>query len=289
MSGEIIETCRIPSRGIELGYVSRGSGPLVIFLHGFPDTYRGFLPILDDVATAGYRAVAMAMRGYAPSGLAADGDYRVAALASDVVGLADALGAERFTVVGHDWGAVTAYAVAQLAPQRVTRLVTAAVPHTGHFVLRMRPRQLRRSHYMLRFQVPRWPEWRIPRDDYRWLEQLIRDWSPSWRFGEAQMRPLKQNFSEPGRLRAALAYYRQMAASLLAPSSRHLVYPPVTTPTRMIYGLQDGCIGAELFQGQQARFPAGLDLVALEDAGHFMQWEQPERFAQLVIGFLQKA
>jgi pimeloyl-ACP methyl ester carboxylesterase len=287
MTSEDLQTCRTAS-GITLGYVSRGDGPLVIFLHGFPDTYRGFLPILDRVAAAGYCAVALAMRGYAHSDLAADGDYRVEALASDVLGLADALQAERFAVVGHDWGAVAAYAVTHLAPARVTRLVTAAVPHTGHFLLRMRWQQLRRSSYMLRFQLPWFPEWQIARHDYAWLEQLIKTWSPSWAFREAELRPLKQNFDQPGRLEAALSYYRQLSASLLSASSRRLVFPPVTVPTRMIYGEQDGCIAADMFQGQQARFTAGLELVAMEDAGHFMQWEQPERFARLVIGFLQK-
>ncbi|WP_428311794.1 alpha/beta fold hydrolase [Hydrocarboniphaga sp.] len=286
MNSEAPQTCRIPATGITLAYVSRGSGPLVIFLHGFPDTYCGFLPILDRVAAAGYRAVALAMRGYAPSALAPGGDYRIEALAGDVIGLADALGAEQFAVVGHDWGAVTAYAAAHLAPQRVTRLVTAAVPHTGHFLLRMRWQQLRRSSYMLRFQLPWFPEWEIPRDDYRWLEQLIARWSPGWAFGDTELRPLKQNFDEPGRLKAALSYYRQLSGSLISPASRRLVFPAVTVPTRMIYGGRDGCIAPAMFQGQKPHFTAGLDLVAMPDAGHFMQWEQAGRFADLVVGFL---
>lgn len=145
--------CRNPRTGMNIAYVTRGEGPLVIFVHGFPDTYRGFLPILDRVAASGYQAVAPALRGYFPSDLAPDRDYRVEASARDVLDLAEALGAQQFSVVGHDWGAVTAYAVANLAPARVRRLVTAAVPHTGHFLLNMRPRQLRRSLYML-FVVP---------------------------------------------------------------------------------------------------------------------------------------
>jgi pimeloyl-ACP methyl ester carboxylesterase len=282
-----VEHVRIAPVGLSVGYVSRGEGPLVILVHGFPDTYRGFLPIMERLAQAGFRAVAPALRGYAPSGLAPDGDYRVEASAADVLGLADALGAERFSVVGHDWGAVTAYAVANLAPHRVERLVTAAVPHTGHFLLNIRLRQLIRSSYMLAFQLPWLPERRLARDDFAGIEALIRAWSPDWRVGEAQLRPLKDNYAQPGRLGAALAWYRQLPRSIASPLSRRLIFGQVAAPTRIIYGLRDGCIGAELFQHQQHRFRQPLDLVALTDAGHFMQWEQPELFARLVIEFLQ--
>lgn len=68
--------------------------------------------------------------------------------------------------------------------------------------------------------------------------------------------------------------------------SRQLIFSTVSTPTRIIYGLRDGCIGAELFAHQERRFSSTLDLVPLADAGHFMQWEQPELFARLVIEFL---
>jgi len=280
--------CVIQPSGLRVGYVSRGSGPLVIFVHGFPDTYRGFLPILDLVAATGYRAVATGLRGYEPTDLAPDQDYRVEASAKDVIGLADALGAEQFSVVGHDWGAVTAYATANLAPQRVARIVTAAVPHTGHFLLSMRWQQLKRSSYMLRFQIPGLAEAEIPPHDFAWIEALIRRWSPAWQFGEAEMRPLKQNYADPRRLKAALSWYRQLPRSVLSPLSRRLIFSPVQVPTRIIYGLQDGCIGAAMFERQEKYFNNGLDLVPLADAGHFMQWEQPHLFAKLVIEFLQR-
>lgn len=288
MATNEIKHCRIESSGLDVGYVSRGEGPLVMFLHGFPDTYRGFLPILDKVAAAGYRAVAPALRGYAHSAIAPDGDYRVEASAKDALGLADALGVDRFSIVGHDWGAVTAYATSNLAPERIVRMITAGVPHTGHFLLNIRLRQLIRSSYMLRFQLPWLPEWEIPRNDFAWIEALIREWSPGWNFGETETRPLKDNFQDPQRLKAALSYYRHLPRSLISSLSRRLIFAPVATPTRMLYGLRDGCIGPELFQGQEQRFSRGLDLIPL-DAGHFMQWEQPDVFATLVIDFLATA
>jgi pimeloyl-ACP methyl ester carboxylesterase len=281
------EYCRIEPSGMRVGYESRGSGPLVIFLHGFPDTYRGFLSTMDKVAAAGYRAVAPEPRGYAPSDLAPDGDYRVEAFAKDVVGLADALGAERFSLVGHDLGALTAYATANLAPTRVERIVTAAVPHTGHFLLHIRLKQAIRSRYMVYFQLPWLPERLIRRNDFAYIESLVRLWAPNWNFDEATMRPLKTNYSESKRLSAALAVYRQLPASLASPLSRRLVFGPVQAPTRLLYGTGDRCIGPELFSGQAQRFAQPLDLVAMEGSGHFIQWEQPERFAEEVLSFLK--
>ena len=280
------EHCRIQPGDLTVGYVSRGVGPLVIFLHGFPDTHRGFLPAMEAVAAAGYRAVAPEPRGYTPTDRAPDGDYRVAAFARDVVGLADALGADTFAIVGHDWGALTAYATSNLVPDRVERMVTAAVPHTGHFLLGIRWRQLIRSRYMLRFQLPFLPEWEIPRSDFAWLDALIREWAPSWQFGDREMRALKDSFTDPLRLKAALAYYRQLPRSLLDPQSRRLIFGPVASPTRMLYGTEDGCIGSALFQDQQKRFTRPLNLIPMVGSGHFMHWEQPEAFARLVVDFL---
>ena len=283
------EYCRIQPSGLNVGYVGRGAGPLVIFLHGFPDTHRGFLPIMDRVAAAGYRAVAPEPRGYLPTELAPDGDYRVEAFAKDVVGFADALGADRFSLVGHDWGALTAYATANLVPDRVDRMVTAGVPHTGHFLLNIRLRQAMSSRYMAYFQLPWWPERRIRRNDFAYIEQLMRSWAPAWKFDDAALGPLKKNYADPHRLSAALAYYRQLPASLSSRLSRRLMFGPVATPTRMLYGTDDRCIRPELFIGQEQRFRQPLDLVPMRGVGHFMQWEQPGLFGDQILGFLQPA
>lgn len=286
-SASEFQFCRVQPSGLNVGYVSRGSGPLVIFLHGFPDTHHGFLPAMERAASEGYRAVAPEPRGYAPTELPADGDYRVETLARDVLGLADALGAERFSLVGHDIGALTAYAVANLAPQRVERLITGSVPHTGHFLLNIRLRQAIRSRYMVYFQLPHWPQQRVRRNDFAYLEQLIRAWSPGWTPTQAMLSPMKDNYRQAGRTEAALGVYRQLAHSIASPLSRRLIFSPVTVPTRMLYGTQDQCIGTALFQGQQKQFTQPLELVPI-DAGHFLQWEQPDAFAEQVIGFLPR-
>lgn len=283
---EYFRYCLLPTSGLRLGYVSRGQGPLVLFLHGFPDTHRGFLPAMEAVAAAGYRAVATEPRGYLPSDIPRDGDYRVEAFAHDVVGIADALNASTFSIVGHDWGALTAYAVSNLVPHRVHRLVTAAVPHTGHFLVNIRLRQAVRSRYMGYFQLRRLPERRIPRDDFAYIDSLYRQWSPTRRFDERQTRPVKDVYASRARLTAALSYYRDLPRSIVSPLSRRLIFTPVSTKTRMMYGTEDGCIGPELFQRQQSRFDHPLDLVPMVGAGHFIHWEQPRQFEHQILDFL---
>jgi pimeloyl-ACP methyl ester carboxylesterase len=279
----------INANGIEIAYLERGSGPLVICLHGFPDMAWSFVPVLDQLAAAGFRAVAPFLRGYAPTSLAADNDYRWTTLAQDLLGLIDAIGkGEKVYVVGHDWGSVVAQLASKLRPQQFERLVLCAVPHLRHFFLSTTLRQIARSHYMVRFQFPRWAEAALPRDDFAWMEQvLIRRWSPGWRYSEAGIAPLKANFSDPLRLKAALAYYRNIPGFVLNGEQRRLGFAPIGIPTRMIYGSDDGCIGAEMFSGQEALFTKGLDLCEAKGMGHFMQAENPDWFAARLVEFFR--
>ena len=277
----------IVANGVEFAYLEAGQGPLVLCLHGFPDTAWGFVPVLEHLAAAGYRAVAPFMRGYPPSAVPADGDYRIITLGRDVLALIQALGSPSAFLVGHDWGAAASYAAAALAPGRIEKMVTAAVPHLQRFLFSPSLRQIKRSRYMGFFQLPALPERRIVADDFKWLRALIREWSPGWKFSEADFAPLKATFSDPARLSAALAYYRAMPRGLAERESRALLYTPIRVPTRIIRGADDGCIGPEMFEGQEKFFTAGYDLVTLPGAGHFMQCEQPEAFAQAVLGFIR--
>jgi pimeloyl-ACP methyl ester carboxylesterase len=281
----------IRSNGLDFAYLEAGDekAPLVLCLHGFPDTAWGFAPILPQIAAAGFRAVAPFMRGYAPTGLAPDSDYSMLSLGRDVLALIEDFGHKQAFVIGHDWGAVATYAAAILRPDRVTRIVTAAVPHMRRFLLHPTRAQLKRSHYIFRFQAPFWPERTLPRDDFAWIEkELIQRWSPGWRYAAADLAPLKAGFAEPGRLQAALAYYRAIPRVLTERSLWNAVMRPVQVPAKIIYGTEDGCIGPEMFTKQEKLFPAGLDVSVFQGAGHFMQWEQPERFAQAVVEFLRK-
>lgn len=275
--------------GTRLAYLQRGKGPLLLCVHGFPDTAYSFLPVLERLAAAGYHAVAPFQRGYAPSALAADDDYRAVTLAQDLLALIEALGQGRAAaVVGHDWGSVAAQLAAKQRPEAIARLVLCAVPHLRRFFLFPSLKQIARSHYIFRFQLPRWPEAALGREDHAWLEQvLIRRWSPGWHYREADLAPVKACLRDPQRRRALLAYYRNLPGALLDSAQRRLVMAPIPQPTRMIYGTDDGCIGAEMFDAQEQLFPGGLQLCPAPGMGHFMQAENPAWFAERVLEFLR--
>ncbi|MGH8462471.1 MAG: alpha/beta fold hydrolase [Stenotrophobium sp.] len=278
----------IAANGQEFACLELGHGPLVLCLHGFPDTAWSFVPLLRALADAGYRAVAPFMRGYAPSSLARDDDYRTTTLARDAVALIGALGEERAFIVGHDWGAATAYIAATLYPERVRCIVTAAVPHLRRFLLHPTPAQLYRSRYMGFFQFRGIAERRVVDDDFHWLRALIHRWSPGWKFSEEDFAPLRAAFSDASRVRAALMYYRALPATLASREGFSLLSRKLPVPARVIRGADDGCIGAKMFERQEYCFGAGYELVTMKGAGHFMHCEKPEVFAAMALEFIER-
>ena len=272
-----------------------GKGPLALCLHGFPDTARTWRLLLPALAQAGYRAVAVTARGYEPSSQPADADYSTAALASDVPGLLDALGADRCHLIGHDWGASIAYAAAAASPERVASLTTLAVPHPAAFAQALTKDigQLLRSWYMTYFQLKGRPEQVLPRDDFAFLERLWRAWSPGWTIPEADLAAVKQTFRAPGVLEAALAYYR-IAFDRTHPraaEARRIFSAPIQAPTLGLTGERDGCISAAVFQRcmPPALFAGGMRVQVIPGAGHFLQLEQPEAVNEAILAFLAQA
>jgi pimeloyl-ACP methyl ester carboxylesterase len=150
-----------------------GDGPLVVMAHGFPDGPSTFRH--QVAALRGYRVVRPFMRGYAPSSVARDGRYDAGRLADDLLAVGEHFSREPFVLVGHDWGAVAAYAAAARAPSRIRKLVTAAVPHPRVAGLRwLKPRQLAKIWYMAFFQLRGIAERRLRRDDFRFVDELWR-------------------------------------------------------------------------------------------------------------------
>jgi pimeloyl-ACP methyl ester carboxylesterase len=282
----------VSANGVRFATIEAGTGPLVLCLHGFPDHAHSFRHQLPALAAAGFRAVAPFMRGYAPTEVPADGRYQSAVLARDIVELISALGYSSAHVFGHDWGAVAAYGAAILAPDKVTKLIAAAVPHGPTLISAFMSNydQQRRSWYMFFFQHPL-AEAAVAHDDFRFIERLWQDWSPGWQYPAEEMDGLKATFRAPGVLQAALGYYR----STLNPANQdpalgelqaQIGMSPVATPTLYFHGARDGCIGSDLAEGMEALFPNGLRKVVVPDAGHFVHQERPDQVNRSVLDFL---
>lgn len=277
-------TKTVRANGIEFACFERGAGPLVLLLHGFPDTPHTFAGQMTALAEAGYRAVAPFMRGYPPSSAPEDRDYRVFRLGEDALALIEALGEARAAVVGHDWGAVAGYAAANMGPERVAKLVTAAVPHVRTLAPSLG--QLRRSWYMFFFQLRGIADRAVARHDFAFIDRLWRDWSPGWSFRPEDTAPVKAALAAPGGLEAALGYYRALLTSARDPRQRRAVFGKICVPTLTFAGVDDGCMGVDGFAGTPAGFTGPYELVRLSGAGHFMHRERPEAFNAKLLEFL---
>lgn len=286
-------TKTVHANGINFSYLEIGSGPLVLALHGFPDTPHTFRHQMARLAAVGYRVVVPYMRGYFPTDAPADAPYETAALAQDTLALIDVLSDQPVILIGHDWGAAAAYRAAVLAPEKVAKLITIAIPYGeiwwNSFVTS--PAQQRRSWYIWFFQT-RWVEEAVAYNDFVSIEQLWQDWSPGWAYPPKALAAVKEIFRRPASLTAALNYYRHSFnpanhdPALQAIRERH--GEPIPVPTLYFHGEQDGGIGAETTAGMEAQFPKGLKKYIISGAGHFVHQEQPEEVNRLILNFLEK-
>jgi pimeloyl-ACP methyl ester carboxylesterase len=260
-------------------------------MHGFPDCSHSFDAQLPVLAEAGYRAVSVTMRGYATTNQPADGDYSQLTLAADALAIAEALDHHPAHLVGHDWGAAVAYTAAAIAPECFRSLTTMAVPHSGRFLadIARYPRQLRLSWYMGFFQLPGVPERVLRRGDFAFLRWLWRRWSPGWRFTEEEFRPVAECFAEPGVVKAALAYYRAAInpGAVLNPRKGARILD-VPVPTLAMTGARDGCIASNVFEAmcRPQDFSGGLEVLRIDDAGHFLHRERPGPVNDALLGWL---
>ena len=268
-------------------------GPLVLLLHGFPELSRSWRHQIHALGAAGYRAVAPDLRGYGRSARA--GPYDVRTLAGDVRGLVRALGRERAVVAGHDWGGAVAWAAAVYEPEVVERLVVLNCPHPGVLAeeLLRNPRQLARSWYMFLFQLPWLPEWLLTRHRASAVARALRGGShvrSAWPREEIEI--YRQAFLRPGAARAALGYYRAVFRSPFS-LRRDGRARPVAAPVLILWGVRDRFLGVETIDpARMAPYLAPgsrAEVVLLEEAGHFVQSEAPERVSAELLRWLGAA
>ncbi len=238
-------------------------------------------------ANAGYRAVSLTLRGYEPSLIAADPDYSLEAVATDVVAVIDALADGPVHLIGHDWGAAVAYRVSASAPDRLRSLTTLAVPHVGRFArdgLRI-GKQLRLSWYMGFFNVPWISAYVVARNHFAFIRRLWGTWSPDWQPEPGVLEGVIETLSQTGTKSAALRYYRAALSVKALTTPQQEAYYCVPTPTLALSGERDGCIDSAVFERLMVAedFPKGMVFHRVEGAGHFLHQERPDSVNSLII------
>jgi pimeloyl-ACP methyl ester carboxylesterase len=262
---------------VQLAVRDEGAGPPVLLLHGFPDSSGLWRHQIATLTGAGMRAIAPDLRGFGESEKPAEvGAYRVGRSVADMVALLDGLGIERARVVGHDWGAAVAWALAAFVPDRVERLVVMSV---GHPALRNTRtiEQRRLSWYMLLFQFEGVAEALLTRDDWR----LAREWAASHPDLDERLAAL----SEPGALTAALGWYRanvHPARELDPPRA----VPPVEAPTLGIWSDGDAFLTEGQMQRSREHVAGPWRYERVAGAGHWMQLDAPDAINALLLEFL---
>ena len=275
--------------GVRLHYAETGSGELVLLLHGFPEFWYSWRHQLEALRPH-FHVVAPDMRGYnlsdKPSRVE---DYRVDEIARDVVGLIDHFGASQAAVVGHDWGATVAWAVAQRFPERVSKLAVMQVPPAAVWRKNMSLHQVLRSWYMFLFQLPRIPEWMITRKNMAAIERaftnsVIRKGS----FSATEIETYKEALRQPGAITSAINYYRANINRLASRASKSAASNDRTrVPTLFIFAEQDLAILPETVRGVAEYVDAPFRELRIKDSGHWVQNEAAQEVNAALIEFLK--
>ncbi len=285
--------------GIELHVAECGEGPVVLLCHGFPELWYSWRHQLPALAAAGYRAVAPDQRGYGRSGRPdAVEDYDIVHLAGDLVGLLDALGEERAVVVGHDWGAIVAWHLAQVAPERLHGMAALSVP----FWPRMprRPTEIFEEmfggqfFYMLHFQTPA-AHVQLNEDPGASLRLLFRRVSKDVFDGTADVPPVpgwltdedfavyEAEFRRTG-FTGALNWYRNLDRNweLTADTAMRKIEIPVA----YLVGERDPVLGFIPAEPMAEWVPGLRDHVVVPGAGHWIQQQAPAETNEFLVRFL---
>jgi pimeloyl-ACP methyl ester carboxylesterase len=277
---------------VRLHYAECGAGErLVLLLHGFPECWYSWRHQLKALGRR-FRVVAPDMRGYNLSDKPGRvEDYRMPRLVDDVTGLVRHFGAREAAVVGHDWGAAVAWAVAQHYPDYVRKLAALQVPPPAVWAKNITVGQLMRSWYMFFFQLPSVPEWWIRRGDFAGLGKMLRATSRPGTFTDADIKVLKSALREPGALTGAVNYYR---ANLRALVSRRLgdreirQQERVRVPTLFVYGERDFAILPETVAGVGDYVDAPYTELRLGRSNHWVQQESPAEVNAALLSFLEE-
>ena len=262
---------------VKLHYVVQGKGPLVVMIHGFPDYWASWKPLMGELSKAGWKTAALDMRGYnlsdKPAGVAA---YAMPNLIGDIAAVIKAEGAKDAVVIGHDWGAAIAWQVAMNRPDLVNRLVIMSVPHPVGFAREMATNkdQQANSQYARNFQQPGFEK------------NLTAEGLAAWVKDPAEKPGYVEAFKRSD-FGAMLNYYRANYPRLSGdPAAAPPPPAPIKVPTLVIHGMKDTALNAAGHSGTWNHVTADTTIVMFPDAAHFVQHDAKDQVNRTVKDWL---
>jgi len=280
----------VSANGARFHVAEAGSGPLVVLLHGFPLMWWSWRAQLPTLAAAGYRAVALDLRGYGASDKPPRG-YDTQTLTSDVAALVRSLGADDAVVVGHDWGGWLAWSMPALQPE-VTRAIGAlSAPHPLALerAVRRSPKQARASRHVLHYQLPFAPERALTRDPATVPALLAHGgWNWPGPGGGLVVRAYTEGMRVPFVAHSAMEYFRWVVRSTVRADGRAFrgaVDRPVTVPVLQLQGAHDPVVLPATARTSR-RWVEGPYRYEELPAGHFLPEELPDDVTRLLLDWL---
>jgi pimeloyl-ACP methyl ester carboxylesterase len=286
---------------LEIGYHESGAaaGFPVILLHGFPDDAHAYDGVAPALAKAGYRALAVYLRGYGPTRFLDPAVARTAeqaAIGQDVIDFADALKLPRFVVAGFDWGGRAACVASALHPDRVRAAVLIGgytIQNTVTPARAAAPEAARRLWYQWYFNTDAGRAG-LEQNRRGLCELLWREWSPTWRFSEEMFDLTARSFDNPDFVDCVIHSYRHR--NFNAPGESRFLdteallakRPPIPVPTIVMHGGDDafGRPASEITPAERTTLPKLIDKRIVEGAGHFVPHEKPEAVASALLDAL---
>ena len=287
---------KIKTSLLEMAYEEKGdaNGSPVILMHGFPDDAKAWNPITDALAEKGFRTLAIDIRGYGATRFLDDATMRSGegvAYAQDVIEFADALRLDKFTFVGHDWGASAAYILAILHPNRVKNTVICSSGYgavlPGYADQPMSVKQIKAYWYQWHFNFKKGPETLATRRD-EFCRELWETWSPSWNFSDEEFQQTARSWNNTDFQSVVIHSYRFRYENAAGDAryqelTQKLVgEPKVTIPTVVLHGAEDGAALVADSAGKEKHFTNFYERIALDGIGHFIPRENPQAVTRAV-------
>jgi pimeloyl-ACP methyl ester carboxylesterase len=269
----------VQANGVRFAYLEQGTGPLVMFMHGFPDNAWSYRKQLQVFADAGYRAVSPFLRGYAPTEIPADGVFDPIALGKDLEALIAALSDDgQARVVGMDWGGTSTLQALATAPSAIKAAVVMNTAHPITFSsIRRDPDAVRSIFHFYYFQMPG-ADSAVNIEGLPFVDYLWKLWSPTFENDE-HLRSIKETLSSPGTMTAALKYYGGLFNSGRLPMNE------MHTPTLTIYGSNDPT--ARYSVKEEPLFKGPHKRIVLPDVGHFPHLEREVEVTGLIMDWFK--
>ncbi len=272
---------------VRLHYATAGDGDkLVVLLHGFPESWYSWRHQIEALSDE-YTVVAPDMRGYNLSDKPENvSDYRMDKLVDDVIGLINHFKRENAAVIGHDWGAAVAWTIGQKHPEYLWKLGALQVPPSQVLRKNFNLRQFLASWYMFFFQIPFVPEFILKANDFRLLENALRNTTlEKGVFTDADVAAYKKGWREPYALTAMINYYRANVLGRFF-SSNSETNEKIKVPTVFIYGEHDQAILPETVKGISEVVEAHFNEFRVPLSGHWVQQEAADAVTEILKEFL---